>query len=141
MDTQQLVQECNSGCKMAIHSMDQVIEYVGDSKLKKLIEKYKYSHENLEEESSEIIKQMGKPEKEPGMMATAFSWLSTETKLIMKNSDNEIAKIMMDGCSMGIQTISEEMNKYPDASKEAKKLADKLVRLEEEFMQELKPYL
>lgn len=126
---------------MAIHSMDQVIEYVGDSKLKKLIEKYKYSHENLEEESSEIIKQMGKPEKEPGMMATAFSWLSTETKLIMKNSDNEIAKIMMDGCSMGIQTISEEMNKYPDASKEAKKLADKLVRLEEEFMQELKPYL
>ena len=52
----------------------------------KLIEKYKYSHENLEEESSELLKQMGKAEKEPGMMATAFSWLSTETKLIMKNT-------------------------------------------------------
>ena len=38
MDTQQLVQECNSGCKMAIYSMNQVIEYVGDEKLKKLIE-------------------------------------------------------------------------------------------------------
>ena len=63
MDTQQLVQECNSGCKMAIYSMNQVIEYVGDEKLKKLIEKYKYSHENLEEESSELLKQMGKGEK------------------------------------------------------------------------------
>ena len=141
MDTQQLVQECNSGCKMAIYSMKQVIEYVGDEKLKKLIEKYKYSHENLEEESSELLKQMGKAEKEPGMMATAFSWLSTETKLIMKNSDNQITKVLMDGCNMGIQSISEEMNKYPEASKEAKKLSDKLIRLEEEFMQELKSFL
>ena len=75
------------------------------------------------------------------MVATAFSWLSTETKLIMKNSDNQITKVLMDGCNMGIQSISEEMNKYPEASKEAKKLADKLVRLEEEFMQELKSFL
>lgn len=141
MDTQQLVQECNSGCKMAIHSMDQVIEYVGDPKLKKLIEKYKYSHENLEEESSELLKQIGKEEKEPGIVAAAFSWLSTETKLVLKKSDNEIVKIMMDGCNMGIQSIGEEMNKFPDASKEAKKLADKLIRLEEEFMLELKLYL
>ena len=65
MDTQQLIQECNSGCKMAIYSMNQVIEYVGNENLKKLIEKYKYSHENLEEESSELLQKMGKEEKEP----------------------------------------------------------------------------
>ena len=141
MDTQQLLQECNAGCKMAIKSMDQVIEYVGDEKLEKLIEKYKYAHENLEEETGNLLKQMGKEEKEPGMMATAFSWLTTETKLIVDNSDNDITKILMDGCNMGIQSIGEYSNKYTGASEEAKKLADKLIRLEEEFMQELKTFL
>ena len=141
MDTQELLQECNSGCKMAIRSMKQVMEYVGDEKLKRLIEKYKYSHENLEEESSELLKEVGKEEKDPGMMATAFSWLSTETKLVMNNSDNEITHILMDGCNMGIQSIGEFSNKYAGASKEAKKIADKLIQLEEEFMQELKKFL
>ena len=141
MDTKKLLQECNSGCKMAIYSMDQVLEYVGDAKLKNMIEKYKYSHQNLEEETSEQLKQEGEEEKEPGMMATAFSWLSTETKLIMKNSDNQITKVLMDGCNMGIQTISEAMNKHPEASKDAKKSAEKLVHLEEEFMKELKTFL
>ena len=141
MDTKKLLQECNSGCKMAIYSMDQVLEYVGDEKLRNLIEKYKYSHQNLEEETGEQLNQAGEEEKELGMMATAFSWLSTETKLIMKNSDNQITKVLMDGCNMGIQTISEAMNKYPEAGKEAKKSAEKLVHLEEDFMKELKTFL
>ena len=139
--TLQLLQECNSGCKMAIYSMNQVIEYVKDDALEKLIEKYRYSHEMLEEESSKLLQESGKEEKDPGMMATAFSWLSTETKLIMKNSDNEITKVLMDGCNMGIQSITEYVNKCQEASKEATHLAEKLVKLEEEFMKELKKFL
>ena len=75
------------------------------------------------------------------MMASAFAWITEETKMMLKDDNNQIAKLMMDGSNMGIQSISEEVNKYPEASKEAKKLADKLIRLEEEFMQELKAFL
>ena len=106
---------------MAIRSMDQVLEYVEDEKLEQVIETCKYAHEQLEEESGKLLEECGKEEKEPGMIATAFSWISTETKLVMKNSDNQIAKVLMDGCNMGIQSIGEYMNEYTGASEEAKK--------------------
>lgn len=141
MHTQHLLEECNAGCKMAIRSMDQVLEYVEDEKLEQVIETCKYFHEQLEEESSKMLEACGKAEKDPGVIATTFSWISTETKLMMKNSDNQIAKVLMDGCNMGIQSVGEYMNEYTGASEDAKKLAKKLIRLEEELMSELKKFL
>ena len=139
--TLHLLEECNSGCKMAIRSMDQVLEYVEDEKLEQVIETCKYAHEQLEEESAKLLEECGKEEKDPGVIVTAFSWISTETKLVMKNSDNQIAKVLMDGCNMGIQSIGEYMNEYTGASEEAKKIAKKLIKLEEGFMSDLKKFL
>lgn len=139
--TQHLLEECNSGCKMAIRSMEQVLEYVEDEKLEQVIETCKYAHEQLEEESEKLLEESGKEGKEPGAIATAFSWISTETKLMMKSSDNQIAKVLMDGCNMGIQSIGEYMNEYTGATEEAKKTAKKLIKLEEDFMGDLKKFL
>lgn len=141
MDTQLLLQECNAGCKMAGKSMEQVCDFVKDDRLKKMIEKYQEEHKKLEKETSELLKQIGKEEKAPGVVATAFAWITTETKLMMDDSDHDISKILMDGCNMGIQSIAECVNKYAGASKEAKKTADHLISMEEAFMQELKKYL
>ena len=139
--TQHLLEECNSGCKMAIRSMDQVLEYVEDEKLEQVIETCKHAHEQIEEKSGKLLEECGKEEKEPGAIATAFSWISTETKLVMKNSDSQIAKVLMDGCNMGIQSLSEYRNEYTGASVEAKKIAEKLISLEEDFMSGLKKFL
>ena len=74
-------------------------------------------------------------------MAAAFSWFTTEVKMLIKDDSTQIAKIMMNGCNMGIQSISEDLNKYTEASEESKALAKKLVKEEERFMKELKEYL
>ncbi|MCI9051571.1 MAG: hypothetical protein HFI05_06520 [Lachnospiraceae bacterium] len=140
-DTRKLLEECNSGCKMALGSMKQVKEYIQDEKLKKIVESYKQKHEQLEIESSNLLKGAGNSEKEPGVMASMFSWFTTEMKLMIEDDGHQIAKLMMDGCNMGIQSISEYQNKYKEASKEATELAKKLVKTEENFMQEMKQFL
>jgi len=48
---------------------------------------------------------------------------------------------MIDGCNMGIKSVSEYINKYKTASKESVDLAKKLVKAEQEFMNELLGYL
>lgn len=141
MDTQLLLQECNSGCKMAIKSMEQVRVYVKDDRLKVMINQYRDEHEKIEKETSKLLEQMQEEEKNPGMMATAFSWVTTETKLMMDDSDQDICKILMDGCNMGIQSIAEYSNKYTNASREAQKLAKQLISMEEKFMRELQKFL
>ena len=140
-DTRKLLEECNSGCKMALGSMKQVKEYIQDEKLKKIVESYKQKHEQLEIESSNLLKGAGNSEKEPGVLASMFSWFTTEMKLMIEDDGHQIAKLMMDGCNMGIQSISEYQNKYKEASKEATELAKKLVKTEENFMQEMKQFL
>lgn len=139
--TKKLLRECNSGCKMAINSMDQVLKYVENPKLEELIVKYKKKHEDLESRAAVLLDKIGEPGQEPGVMASAFSWTTTEMKMAMNDSRTEIAKIMMDGCNMGIQSIGEYLHKYDDAEEETRHLAKDLIKAEEAFLQELEMFL
>lgn len=140
-DTKKLLQECNSGCKMAISSMDQLVKYVNSSQLKVIIEKYKRRHEDLKEESEKLLETAGADGKEPGVAASAFSWISTEVKLMINEDDKKIAQILMDGCNMGIQSICKIQNACKNASKESISLAERLVKEEEGFAKEVKAFL
>ena len=140
-DTQKLLEECTKGCRMAINSMEQIKDYVRDDKQLELIESYREHHEELEEEATKLLEQDGKEEKLPGVMVSAFSWITAEMKLMMREDSTQIAKLMMDGCNMGIQSVSEQQNKYGAASEEAKNIARRLVKLDEDFMSEMKQFL
>lgn len=140
-NTIKLLKECDAGCKMAMDSIAQVEKYAEKEALKKLLDQYQKKHEKLKEEITEQLQKFQKEEQEPDKLASAFAWITTEMKLLMKDNSHQIAKIMMDGCNMGIQSVSEYLNQYPQASQEAKSLAKKLVETEEMFMKELKKFL
>ena len=83
----------------------------------------------------------GKEGKEPPMMAEVGSWMKIEMKMLMHADDHQIAKLMMDGCNMGIQSVSEYVNKYHDASGESVAIAKRLIKIEEDFMKEMKEFV
>ena len=139
--TVELLKECDSGCKMAINSMNQVMEYVKDPDQESIIRAYTTKHEELERRIREQLTSEGEREEEPGLMASAMSWFSTELKMAMNQDSHQIAKIMMDGCNMGIQSVAKYLNKNDSASKESIKIAEDLVKVEEDFMQEMKKFL
>lgn len=139
--TVELLKECNSGCKMAINSMEQIMEYVQDKKQGEIIRSNTQKHRSLEDKISRQLLDNDAREEQPGIMASAMSWLSTEMKMSMHNDSNQVAKIMMDGCNMGIQSLSEYLNKYTEASKESRDLAEELIKVEENFMEEMKQFL
>ena len=136
-----LLEECNSGCKMAVGSMDRLKDFVMNAKMGKLLEDSKDQHKKLGEEIAELLVKSGGELKGPDKVATAFSWVTTEMKLLIKDDNSQIAKILTDGCNMGIQSISEAVNENPEASGESKSAAKKLVKELEDFMKELKPFL
>ena len=139
--TKKLLEECNSGCKMGINSMKQISDYIKDEKLKDLVNEYIRKHQDLEKETSRLLEQSGEEEKEPGPVATAFSWVTTEMKIMIKDDSGQIAKILTDGSNMGIQSISKAVNQYSHASTDSVALAKRLVKSEENFMRDLKPFL
>lgn len=136
-----LLQECSSGCKMALDSLKQVREYVVDNKLLSVLDTYKRKHETLEEDTAKMLMECGKCEKEPGKMAVAFSYMTAEVKLMMNNDNHQIAKLLMNGCNMGIQSISTYRNDYPDAEQAVTDIAEDLIKIEEDFMKDLKQFI
>ena len=132
-DTIQLLKEIDSGCFMAINSLHQMEEYDMSKEQHDVLTRYVGRHDDIQKEASLLLHRNSETDKQPGMMASAMSWLTTEMKMMMHNEASQIAKIMMNGCNMGIQTIKENITKYKTASEEAVKLAQKLIKVEEEM--------
>ncbi len=116
-------------------------EYAKDAKLNDLLESYGEKHRQLESEISDQLRDCGKDESAPSKMAEIMANMEMSLKMMVHPDDHEVAKIMMDGCNMGIQSVSEYVNKYPDASRESQDVAKKLIGIEEDFMQEMKGYV
>ncbi|MDE7252529.1 MAG: hypothetical protein K2O32_06265 [Acetatifactor sp.] len=140
-NTVQLLKECSSGCQMGMASVKKMREYVEDPKLNNLLEAYGEKHRGLEGRISGILSKYGEEESAPSKMAEAMANMEMSMKMFMHPDDHEVAKLMMDGCNMGIQSVSEYVNKYPDASKESQDVAKDLIKIEEDFMQEMKGFV
>ncbi len=139
--TRKLLEECTVGCRMAVESFEQIKEYVKDTEFKKLINDYTEKHRGLEDEAVTLLKDSGNEPKSPGVMASTFSWFTTEMKLTFNSDNTQIAKLLIDGCAMGIKTLGEKAHQYDKADKKAADLAQKIIKTEEELMKKLKEYL
>ena len=139
-DTRELLKECSAGCRLAVQNLNQIVDFAENEKLKDMILKYKEEHIRIEEETEQILKECKESGKEPGLLAEAFAKITTEMKLMLKSDSGQIAKLLMDGCNMGVQSIEEAIHKYGGASGETKELAEKIVRLEETMVQDLKQF-
>lgn len=139
--TRKLLEECSSGSKMAKNSLNQILEYIKDTGLKNLVENYIAKHEKLEEEAAQALEKSGCEAKTPGVMSSAFAWFTTEMKLTFNDDNTQIAKLLMDGCNMGIKTLGERTNTLSQADAKAQSLARKIIETEQELMKELQAYL
>ena len=140
-DTIHLLKECDAGSKMAVTSLDEVMESVQDEKLKELLQKSNDHHEKLGNEIHSMLIQYHSEEKDPNPMAKSMSWLKTNMKMSMDKSDATVADLLTDGCNMGIKSLYKYMNQYPNAEAKVKNLCNNLIDIERELRKDLRGYL
>lgn len=141
LDTVKLLKECDAGTKMAVASIDEVLDKVTDDGLKDLLQESKNHHKELEMEILEKLKEHNAEEKEPNPMAKGMSWMKTNVKMGMDNSDKTVADLITDGCNMGIKSLYKYLNQYQNADEESKKLCNKLIDIEETLRKDLRNHL
>ena len=61
--------------------------------------------------------------KEPPAAAKGMSWLKTNWKLGMEDSDRTAAGLITDGCGMGVKTLYRYLNQYRAADEASKSIA------------------
>ena len=140
-DTIRLLRECDAGVKMGISSIDDVLDYVKSERLKQYLKDCKVAHQKLETEIQENLDRFGDDGKDPNPIAKGMSWMKTNIKLIMNESDHTIADLMTDGCDMGVKSLSKYLNQYKAADEASKDIAKRLIALEESLGKEIRGYL
>ncbi len=140
-DTINLLKECNSGCKMATNSMEQMNPYIDNDAFKTMVNNYNKKHIDLGDKCHELLNSEGENEKDPQSMQKIFSWMKTEVQLRMKEDDEKIAEMLADGCHMGIKSLSKYLKQYKEATPDSINLTMQLIKEEQEFYQELLHYL
>ena len=140
-DTVKLLRECDAGVKMGVSSIDDVFSHVSEQKLIDYLNKCKDEHEKLRAEIERELSRYGDEGKEPNPMAKGMSWMKTNVKLALGDSDKKVADLMTDGCDMGIKSLTKYLNQYEAADEKSKDIAKRLIALEEQLRAEIKKYL
>lgn len=140
-DTIRLLRECDAGVKMGVSSIDDVLGYVKSDELKNMLIKCKDEHEKLNSEIEQLLEKYHDDGKEPNPIAKGMSWMKTNIKLTMHESDHTIADLMTDGCDMGVKSLSKYLNQYKAADEVSKDIAKRLIKLEEELAKDIRGFL
>lgn len=140
-DTIKLLRECDAGIKMGISSIEDVLDNVKDKKFEELLTDCKNEHEKLDEEIQQLLQKYKDDGKEPAVIAKSMSWMKTNMKLAMEDSDATIADLMTDGCNMGVKSLNKYLNKYKGADEESKDITKRLINLEEKLTVDIREFL
>ncbi len=140
-DTIKLLRECDAGVKMGTKSIDDVLKYVHSEKFKEYLTNCKNEHNKLENEIKELLDKYEDNGKEPNPIAKGMSWMKTNMKITMDDSDKTIADLMTDGCNMGVKSLNRYLNQYEAADEVSKDIAKRLINLEEKLAVDIRQFL
>ena len=140
-DTVKLLRECDAGTKMGISSIDEVLNHVENKDFKKKLTVCKEEHEKLQTEIDKLLGKYHDEGKDPNPIAKGMSWMKTNMKLGMEDSDATVAGLMTDGCNMGVKSLNRYLNQYKAADEVSKDIAKRLINLEEKLTIDIRQFL
>ncbi len=140
-DTIKLLRECDAGIKMGISSIDDVLDYVSDNTFKQYLIDCREENEKMQKEIQSLLMDYHDEGKDPNPMAKSMSWMKTNVKLVINESDKTIADLITDGCNMGVKSLNRYLNQYRAADEKSKDIAKRLIKLEEDLVKNICQFL
>ena len=140
-DTIKLLRECDAGIKMGVTSIDDVLDHAQSDDLRNKLSRCKDEHIKLTQEIQKLLDDYHDDGKNPNPIAKGMSWMKTNMKLTMEDTDATIADLMTDGCNMGVKSLSRYLNQYKAADEVSKDIAKRLIHLEAQLAVDIRQYL
>ncbi len=140
-DTVKLLKECDSGIKMGISAIDDIIDDVRNTDFRTLLHDSKTQHEKLKDEILVLLNEHNDDGKNPNPMAKGMSWVKTNMKMAVDGTDNTAADLITDGCNMGVKSLSRYLNQYKSADSKSRDITSRLVQIEDRLATDVRQFL
>ena len=140
-DTIKLLRECDAGIKMGVSSIEDVLDHVKNKDLRTHLTRCRDEHNALKSDIQKELDRFHDDGKDPNPITKGMSWIKTNVKLGMDDSDKVVADLLTDGCNMGVKSLRKYLNQYEAADEKAKDITKRLIQLEEKLTAQLREYL
>ena len=140
-DTIRLLRECDSGVKMGISSIEDVIDRIQQDSMREILARCKQEHAELHKKIQARLEKFQDEGKDPNPIIKGMSWMKTNFKMGIKESDKTAASLMTDGCNMGVKSLNKYLNQYKAADEHSKDITKRLIHLEERLAIDVRQYL
>ncbi len=133
-DSQKLLKETARGSKYAYESISIAEDYSKNKQMQRLLAKYKDEHQRIGRRAASMLT---KGAALRPTMAAAMTRIHTNVSLTLHPEASRVADLMINGCNMGIKSLSKVKNTSPCASPEAISLANELIQTEKQMIDDM----
>lgn len=140
-DTVRLLRECDAGVQMGISAIDDVMGHTHAPELMERLDRCKQEHAYLQERIRTNLDRYSDTGKKPNPMAKGMSWIKTNARLAVSDTDETVADLISAGCSMGVRSLSRYLNQYQAADEVSKGITKDLIRIEDQLEKDIRGFL
>ena len=128
--------------QMGVDTIRQLIGVVEDKDLKEHLKTQFQGYEEFHQAAKELLNEHGYDEKGLGTFGKVRTYLMVNLQTMTDASTSHIAKMLIQGSSMGITEAVKKLHQYENnVEKDIKKLMERLQEFEEENVEKLKEFL
>lgn len=138
----ELLQFVHKNAEMGCGTIPKVLEMVEEPELRRTLNRQLEEYSQIAGEAEQAIRLRGGTPQNPGQLSEAMSDLALKAKTMTNQSASHIAEMMIKGSTMGTVQMTKRIHDLKDkGDQEAVELAERLLKTEENNIQQLKSFL
>ena len=127
--------------KMGCQGIDEILPYANDEKFRKILETQKEEYGRIFEEADRLIHERKEKPEDISPMTKFSSKAMTMVKTMNDPSVSHLAEMMYQGNAMGVIKITRHQREYGGTNPKICELANRLLKTEENNMEEIRKFL
>ena len=126
---------------MGKETIIKLIDMSNDEGYKKMLSSQLKEYEVICNKAEEKIKDLNKEAKDNNIFYKIGTYLIINFNTLINKTPSNLSELLIHGSTVGIVDIIRSINKYPNADKDILQLANELLKLEENNVEECKKYI
>jgi hypothetical protein len=137
----ELLNYIHQNSEMGQDTIKQLVGISKDEEYKKMLQSQLEEYKMIYDTTDRKIKELSKEAKDINVFSKASTYVMVNLNTLMNKTPSHISEMLIQGSTMGIIDITKKIKEYPNANKEILDLANKLLELEQNNVEECKKYL
>ena len=126
---------------MGLNTLKQINSIIQPGELRKTLEKQLLEYKNVFDQCTRKLESLDQEIKNVCQAVKTTAGIMINVKTITDKSDEKIAKMIIEGSTMGIIEINKKLKYYVDADDDYKNIGYKLLVVEQKDIDEMKHFL